>query len=463
MMQPPHNIEAEQQLLGAFLIGHEHTGKVLAEAIHAGGSDLFFDPVHARIFDLIRQKDKAGHLVSPVTLKSAMQEDPGLAQLGGPAYLVRMAGAAVTINHASAFVDMLADLKRKREIVHMMDAARDAITKGEDGADIIAARLEASLLQAEPVGANKPVSMLKAANDALAIANRAYQGEDSGGIKSGIGALDVIVPGFFPGELILLGGRPSMGKTAVALAFALNSARAGHGVCIASLEMTPESMAMRALSNATADMGRSVSYKQMRTGDMDEDQMRAIVAAADGVQILPIHFLPPSYRDIGALMAGVKQVKAKMNGNLRLVVVDYLQLLRGTGRSRYEEITEISIALKAMALQLGVPVIALSQLSRAVEQRDDKRPIMSDLRESGQLEQDADTIMFCYRDEYYIERDRPNETDLEDFAAWQETLSLAKGKLEVIVAKQRQGDIGTARMKFNPATNVIWEEQNPWQ
>jgi replicative DNA helicase len=454
----PANIEAEQQLLGALLLWGNGAGRVMAEAIHAGGASLFHDPVHARIFDVIRDKDKAGHLVSPITLRDAMQADAGLNELGGPAYLVRLAGAAISPAHADAYVDLLADLRRKRDLLAIMSEAQASITRGEDGADIIASRLEASLMQAEPVGASRPVSMLKATTDALVLANKAYQGEDSGAIRSGVLALDRIVPGFFPGELILLGGRPSMGKTAVALTFALNAARAGHGVCIASLEMTPESMAMRALSEATASMGRSVTYKQMRTGLMEEAEMRAVVDVSESVGVLPIHFLPPSYRDIGALLAGVKQVKAKMGGNLRLVVIDYLQLLRGTGKGRYEEITEISIALKAMALQLHVPVIALSQLSRAVEQREEKRPVLSDLRESGQLEQDADTVLFCYRNEYYLERERPDPEELDNFSAWQQAMDAQKNRLEVIVAKQRQGDIGTAHMRFNAATNVIWED-----
>lgn len=452
----PHNIEAEQQLLGSMLLGG--SDKLISEAIHAGGVDLFHDPVHARVFAAIQAKDKAGHLVSPVTLADMFRTDEGMAQLGGGRYLARLAGSAVSTTAAGSYIDLLADLRRKRDIVAILNEAQASIARGEDGSDLIASRLEAALMGAQPVGQNRPVSMLKATTDALEMANKAYQGEDAGGIKSGIGALDGIVPGFFPGELILLGGRPSMGKTAVALAFALNAARSGHGVCIASLEMSPEAMAMRALSEATANIGRGVSYSQMRTGNMSEDEMRAVVRVSESVERLPIHFLPPSYRDIGALMAGVKQVRAKLGGNLRLVVLDYLQLIRGSGKSRYEEITEISIALKAMALQLGVPVLALSQLSRAVEQREDKRPQLSDLRESGQLEQDADTVLFCYRDEYYLERERPEEDSIDELADWQAAMDKQKNVLEVIVAKQRQGEIGTARMRFNAATNLIWED-----
>ena len=454
----PHNVEAEQQLLGAFLVSPDILNRTLSDAIRSGGNDLFHDPVHQRIFAAIRAKDKLGHLVSPVTIRDMMASDAGLDDLGGPRYLVRIAGASIGAASVPDYIRLLADLKRKRELIAGMNAAQAAIAKGEESAHAIASRLEASLMSVDGVGDHRPVSMLSASTDALEAAYKAYHGEESNGISSGIGSLDKIVPGFYPGELILLGGRPSMGKTAVALSFAMNAARAGKGVCIASLEMTPDAMAMRAISEQTSEDGGAVAYSKIRTGDMTEPEFRAVVAAQKRVGELPVHFLPSSYRDIAALVSGVKQVQAKMGGRLRLVIVDYLQLLRGSGRGRYEEITEISIALKGMALQLGLPVIALSQLSRAVEQREDKRPQMSDLRESGQLEQDADTILFCYRGEYYLEREKPDERDLDEAHAWNEAMARVKGELEVIVAKQRQGEIGTAKMKFNPATNTIWDD-----
>ncbi len=454
----PHNVEAEQQLLGAMLINPQGLSRLVSDAVTSGGADLFYDPVHARIFTEIVAKDRSGNLVSPVTLRETFKADHGLAELGGPAYLARMAGAAISAFAATSYVELLADLRRKRDLIAVISDAQGAIARGEDSADLVASRLEAALMAVQPVGATRPVSMLAASTDALEMAYKAYQGDDSGAVKSGLPALDKIVPGFFPGEMILLGGRPSMGKTAVALSFALNAARAEYGVCIASLEMTPASMAQRALSEATVTLGNPVSYKQMRTGNMTEREMRTVADAAKVIEALPIQFLPASYRDIGALMAGVKQAKAKMGGNLRLVIVDYLQLLRGTGRGRYEEITEISIALKALAMQLSVPVLALSQLSRAVESRDEKRPVLSDLRESGQLEQDADAVMFCYRDEYYLERERPKDDDLEGYTKWFSAIDAQRNRLEVIVVKQRQGEIGTAHMMFNAATNAIWED-----
>lgn len=248
-----------------------------------------------------------------------------------------------------------------------------------------------------------------------------------------------------------------MGKTGVALSIALNAARAGHGVCIASLEMNPEAMAMRALSEATANARNAVYYSKMRRGDMSEPQIDTLRKCAIEVANLPITFLPRNFADIGALMAGAKQAQRTMQGGMSLMVIDYAQLLQSKAQNRYEQITEISIALKRLAGQMNVPVLALSQLSRAVEQRDDKRPMLSDLRESGQLEQDADTVMFCYRDEYYLEREKP--ADMEQMEAWESSMRQAANRLEIIVAKQRQGEIATARVRFNPATNLIWEDR----
>jgi replicative DNA helicase len=457
----PQSLEAEQQVLGAVLLTNAETPGFSA-AMQSGGASLFLDPVHGRIFEHCQRKAGQGFLVSPITVADVMRDDDGLRELGGGAYLVRLAGSTINAAHSASYVSMLADLRRKRDLIAMLNEAQAAIAQGNDPADAIAGRIEAALMNADPVGMSRPVSLAAALTGATTMIAAAYNGDDGGVLKTGLASLDGIVPGFYPGELILLGGRPSMGKSAVASCIATRAARAGKGVCIASLEMTPESMAMRIVSEATADRGSGVSYAAMRKGEMSEAQFRAVLDVTQkDIGDWPIHFLPPSYRDIGAIYAGVKQVKQKLGGNLGLVIVDYLGLIKGEGRSRYEEITNISIALKGLALQLGVPVLALSQLSRAVESREDKRPQLSDLRESGQLEQDADTVLFCYRDEYYLEREAPPNDDLELFTKWDEARIRAKNRLEVIVAKQRQGEIGTAHMMFNPALNVIWEGSHP--
>lgn len=290
------------------------------------------------------------------------------------------------------------------------------------------------------------------------MAIEAYQGTNSDLVRFGIPALDDIIPGLYPGELTLLGGRPAMGKSAVALTMALNAARAGHGVAIASLEMTPAAMAQRALSEASAQYGCAVPYVDMRTGIMSEDQVRGLVENAEGVGNLPITFLSRAHANVEALSMAVRQI-ARANPKFRLLIVDYAQLLKSSrGRSRYEQVTEISIALKGIAMSLNIPVVALSQLSREVDKRDDKRPVLSDLRESGQLEQDADSVLFCYRPEYYLAQTDPGSKDLDKQANWQIELEEARGKLEIGVAKQRMGQTGVAHCRCALATNTVWSE-----
>ena len=451
----PMNIEAEQAVLGQLLLAPDHIGAVSAR----GGRDLFGDGFHGDIFDAMADRHKSGRLVSPVTMREVALAMPGFEHVGGVGYLARLAGAAIGIAALPGYLDTLADLSRKRTLIMAMREAHEAIGRGEDAAGLIAGRLEAAMLASAPMGgAEGPVPMIKAVSLALEQVSAAYRGEALDVVHSGIPALDHMIGGFYPGELILIGGRPSMGKTGLALSIALNAARAGHGVCIASLEMNPEAMAIRALSEATAQTRNAVNYSDMRRGNMTEPQVEALRRCAKGVADLPITFLPRQYSDIGALFAGAKQAHRSTQGGLKLFVVDYAQLLRSQAKGRYEQITEISIALKELSGQLNIPVIALSQLSRSLESREDKRPMLSDLRESGQLEQDADAVLFCYRDEYYVERMRPAEdADDADRMLWNDAMAKAKNRLEIIVAKQRQGAIGTAHVGFNPALNLTWD------
>lgn len=451
----PHNVEAEQQLLGALLDNSER----LEQLGPSAGPDLFYDPVHAAIFEKIRERHKIGELVSFVAMKPWADGHEGVRELGGAAYLARLAGNALQTSAAPKYAEMLADWKAKRDLLAIIDEAKASLRQDDSSASTIAGKMEAALLASSIAPTAKgPVSMMAATTKALDETARAYAGEETNAISSGIPNLDRLIGGFYPGELILLAGRPSMGKTAVALCMASANARAGKGVAVASLEMSPESLAYRVISEATSLNKDAVQYASMRRGQMSERHMRSVVEAAKDVAQLPIQILPQEYRDIGSLFAGAKRAKALLGEvcGLRLLVVDYLQLLRAEGKGRYEQITEISIALKALGAQLGVPVLALSQLSRAVEQREEKRPMLSDLRESGQLEQDADTVLFCYRDEYYLERDRPDEGG-EALEEWQHSMERARNKLEIIVAKQRQGEIGTAHVRFNPALNLIWD------
>ena len=450
MIEMPHSVEAEQQLLGALLLDASRL-----HMIPDACPGWFYDPLHCEIFEVIEKRARADELVSPVAIAAVMDPD-AFAGVNGTGYLARMAGGSISGNQVRDYGSMLADLSDKRALVTAMGTALREIGSGSTAADV-AGKLEAALIAAAGTGRSGPVSMMKAISDAIEEALAAYRGESTAAIRSGIPALDRMLGGFYPGELILLGGRPSMGKTGVALAIALNAAREGHGVAIASLEMTPASLAMRALSEQTAQSKCAVEYSSMRRGAMSEQHARSMVEASRTVADLPVQILPQTFRDIGALYSGAKQAKRLMRGNMRLLIVDYLQLLKSPARTRIEQITEISIALKSLAAQLDVPIIALSQLSRAVESREEKRPVLSDLRESGQLEQDADTVLFCYRDEYYLDRDEPDISDAEAHDAWRHAKEHARNKLEIIVSKQRQGEVGTAHVRFNPALNLIWE------
>lgn len=450
----PYIAEAEQAVLGMLLLRPENAGQVA----RAGGAGLFFDPAHSELFTAIADRERAGLFVSPIAMAEWAQSNDLLEQLGGAKYLPRLAGAAPGNAQFPFYLDMLADLAAKRRILDATREAAVAISKGEEQAGAIAGRLEAALMVAQPLRSAAPVTMHRAVTGAVAQVVAAQSGETTQAVFSGIPALDRIVTGFYAGELILLGGRPSMGKTAVALSMALNIARAGHGVVICSLEMTPEAMALRAISEATAQSRNAVKYADMRSGNMAPHQAESFKAAARVVSDLPITFLSREFSDIGALLSGAKQARRILGDNMRLFIVDYAQLLQAKAANRYEEITKISIALKSLAAQLDVPVLALSQLSRKVEDRQDKRPTLADLRESGQLEQDADAVMFCYRDEYYLEREQPDIHDVASHDAWRASMDRARNRLEIIVAKQRQGSIGTARVRCNPALNLIWED-----
>ena len=447
------SIEAEQMTLGLLLLRNE----LIPAAIQKGGAALFCDPVHAAIFESMVERHQQNALASPVTISDAMRGHDGLTELGGGRYLVKLAGASISSCALPDYLNLLADWRRKRDILGAMAQANREIMRDDVPADDVAARLEAALVASEPAGRDGPVSMLAAVNTAMQHVMAAYHGDEGRAIKTGIGRLDEIIGAMFPGDLVYLGGRPSMGKTALALSIALNVARSGHQVAIASLEMTPDAMAMRAISEQTALQGRAVEYASMRRGDMAEFHAESAVRAAQIVGELPINFLPRQYNDIGALAAGVKQLARR--GDLRLIVVDYLQLMRSNIRGNTnEQVSDLSKNLKALAMQLEVPVLALSQLSRAVEQREDKRPVLSDLRDSGSIEQDADTVLFCYRDEYYLSREEPEMDDHEAHEAWQAAMEKKRNRLEIIVPKQRAGQIGTARVRCNPALNLVWED-----
>lgn len=448
-----HNVEAEQALLGAALLNNEVVDRVAGVMKPAD----IFDPVHREIWDRILTRRSQDMLASPVTLRTDFEGHQGLAALGGPEYLARLGGAAISIFAAKDYAAVISGLAAKRRLAERLTAAiADLEDPDKDAATVLGA-VEAHSLTEDAAKGAEIISFATATKAALKTANDAHLGDGPAVMKTGIRKLDEMIGGFHPGDLVILGGRPGMGKSSLALALALNAAREGFGVAFASLEMTAESLALRAISEQTDRCGLGVPYAAARKGQLQDGAFDDFRRAALDIHQLPIRIIPPSVRDLGGLYAAVRRIVKQCEAKgipFGAVVVDYLQLLRVERRSRFEEITEISIALKQMALQFNIPVIALSQLSRQVEQRDDKRPTMSDLRESGQLEQDADLILFCYRDEYYHRREEPEKYD-PDYPAWREALEACAGWMDIIVAKQRMGETGHVMVRYDEKTNAI--------
>ncbi len=408
----PHSIEAEQQLLGAILTNNDLFDRV-ASIVRA---DHFYDPVHARIFETASARIAKNNLASPVTLKAFMEDDSGLAELGGPAYLVRLAGAAISSFAVRDYAEMIYDLAIRRELITVgNDIAAKAArvdVDSEPKEQIVDAEQKLYALAEQGQTEQGFQSFLTAVTDAVKVANAAYQREGGlAGVSTGLVDMDKKLGGLHRSDLLILAGRPSMGKTSLATNVAFNIARAykkgitasgeegaidGGVVGFFSLEMSAEQLATRILSEVA-----EIPSNQIRRGDFTESEFRRIVDAAKELESAPLFIDDTPALPISQLAARARRLK-RTHG-LDALFIDYLQLVRGTGRSenRVNEISEITMGLKAIAKELDIPVIALSQLSRQVENREDKRPQLSDLRESGSIEQDADVVMFVFREEYY--------------------------------------------------------------
>ncbi|WP_394346475.1 replicative DNA helicase [Tabrizicola caldifontis] len=469
----PHNIEAEQQLLGAILTNNEVFDRIsaLVRAEH------FFDPVHQRIFEVAAARIQKNALASPVTLKAFLEDDPGLKELGGPAYLVRLAGAAISAYAARDYAQMVYDLAVRRELIQLGRniAARAARVEvaSEPKDQIIEAEQRLYKLGEQGVAERGFQSFLKAVTDAVNVANAAYQ-RDGGlaGISTGLIDMDRKLGGLHPSDLLILAGRPSMGKTSLATNIAFNIAKAykrgrlpdgtegaveGGVVGFFSLEMSAEQLAARILSEAS-----EVPSEQIRRGDMTEAEFRRFVEAAKALESCPLYIDDTPALPISQVAARARRLK-RTHG-LDVLFIDYLQLLKGSSKdNRVQEVSEITQGLKAIAKELNIPVVALSQLSRQVEAREDKRPQLSDLRESGSIEQDADVVMFVFREEYYREREKPGDHELEKMAQWQALMESVHGKAEVIIGKQRHGPIGTVELSFEGRFTRFGNLAKPWQ
>ncbi len=470
----PHSIEAEQQLLGAILTNNDVYDRV-ASII---GPQHFYDPVHARIYEVAAARIAKNALASPVTLKAFLEEDEGLRELGGPAYLVRLAGAAISAFAVRDYAQMIYDFAIRRELMRLgQDISTRAATidvASEPREQIVEAEQKLYKLSEQGQTESGFQSFLKAVTDAVNVANAAYQREGGlAGISTGLIDMDKKLGGLHRSDLLILAGRPSMGKTSLATNIAFNIAKTyrrgrlpdgsegsieGGVVGFYSLEMSAEQLAARILSEAA-----EVPSEQIRRGDMTETEFRRFVDAAKSLESCPLYIDDTPALPISQLAARARRLK-RTHG-LDVLIVDYLQLVRpATAKdSRVNEVSEITQGLKAIAKELDIPVIALSQLSRQVENREDKRPQLSDLRESGSIEQDADVVMFVFREEYYAEREKPSDDQLDKMAEWQARMEKLHGKAEVVIGKQRHGPIGTVELSFEGRFTRFGNLVKPWQ
>ena len=470
----PHNIEAEQQLLGAILTNNDVYDRVAAII----GPQHFYEPTHARIFEVAASRIAKNNLASPVTLKAFLEDDEGLKELGGPAYLVRLAGAAISSFAARDYAQMIYDLAIRRELIalgrEISDKAAKVDVASEPKEQIVEAEQALYALGEQGQADSGFQSFLRAVTDAVNVANAAYQ-RDGGlaGISTGLIDMDKKLGGLHRSDLLILAGRPSMGKTSLATNIAYNIAKAyqkgplpdgsegatnGGVVGFYSLEMSAEQLAARILSEAS-----EVPSEQIRRGDMTEEEFRRFVEAAKQLEACPLYIDDTPALPISQLAARARRLK-RTHG-LDVLFVDYLQLVRpATAKdSRVNEVSEITQGLKAIAKELDIPVVALSQLSRQVENRDDKRPQLSDLRESGSIEQDADVVMFVYREEYYKEREKPGDHELDKMQVWMDEMEALQGKAEVIIGKQRHGPIGHIELSFEGRFTRFGNLVKPWQ
>jgi len=455
----PHNAEAERQLLGAILVNNETFYRVsdFLEPHH------FFVPPHQDIYEKISQLIRAGKTASPITLKTFYPADTQIADLSATQFLLRLAADAASVINAEDYGQTIYELALRRNLIRigedMVNIAYDAPIDVPPNQQIDDA--ERRLFELAETGRSEGgfVSFGDALSETIEMAHAAYNREGAlSGISTGLREMDRLLGGLQHSDLVVLAGRPAMGKTSLATNIAYNIAEAyqaeeqpdgtlktvnGGIVGFFSLEMSAEQLATRIISEQT-----EISSSKIRRGDITEAEFEQLVAATQHMQTVPLHVDQTGGISIASLVAKARRLKRQKG--LDLLVVDYIQLLSGSSKNqgnRVQEITEITTGLKALAKELHVPIIALSQLSRQVENRDDKRPQMSDLRESGSIEQDADVVLFVYREEYYLSKTEP-DPDTPEYAAWEAKHNAAKGKAEVIIAKQRHGPTGTANLHF---------------
>ncbi len=461
----PQNIEAEQALLGAILANNKAFEKV-SEFLKP---QHFADSMHAKIFEVISKLITRGHVADVITLKNYFEQDGTLDDVGGIKYLIKLADSATPLTNAEYYAQFIYDKYLRRELIATgFDIVNNA-TKEDIDSDATEQieQAEKKLFELSNQGDINGgfVDFSQALTSSLTHIEQAYQKDGKiSGLPTSLDALDNKTGGLNNSDLIIIAGRPAMGKTALATNIAYNVAEymmhakdldeKSRGVAFFSLEMSADQLASRILSTVTQTNGH-----KMRTGELDSAEFTRIAAAVRELEKVPLYIDDTPGLNINSIRTRARRLKR--NKGLGCIVIDYIQLINGTGSKRSEgnrvqELSEISRGLKILAKELNLPVIALSQLNRGVEQRDDKRPVMSDLRESGSIEQDADIVMFVYRENYYLQNEEPQQKPSETpehlqkrMEEWEARKRATQNVAEVIIGKQRHGPTGTVQLFWN--------------
>jgi len=449
--QMPCNVEAEQAVIGSILVSND----IYDEVSSIVDAQKFFDPIHAKIFSTIEMLISKGLLANPITLKNYFENNEGLKELGGQEYLIQITKFSTSLKQAIDYANIIQEMHVRRELIKISESVLDNASNVDEtntsGEEMIQ-NAEKSLFDlAERGHFNRSfIKFDKALKQTIEMAEIAHKNEEGiVGVPTGLTDLDSRLGGLHKQDLIIIAGRPSMGKTALATNIAFHAAKniekkeSKSTVAFFSLEMSSEQLSTRILSEQSL-----IRSDDIRKGKVTEQEFVKFIETSKNISELPLYIDETPAISIAAISNRSRRIK-RLHG-LELIVVDYIQLMRSIGSKEYnrvQEISEITQGLKALAKELDVPVLALSQLSRAVEQRDDKKPQLADLRESGSIEQDADVVMFVYRESYYLERKEPAEGSMEH-AEWQQKMEEIERLAEIQIGKQRHGPTGKVKVGF---------------
>jgi len=445
----PNNIEAEQAVIGSILVSND----IFDEISTIISNINFYDPMHQKIYEAIESLIYKGMLANPITLKNYFEKDDMLNEVGGTEYLVKLTRFSGSTKQAIDYAKVIHEMYLRRELVLISDnLSSETLNSKEQNAEKIIENTEKSLFDLAERGSFSQ-SFLKfnqALDQTIEMATLAMK-NDKGivGVPTGLTDLDEKLGGLHKSDLVILAGRPSMGKTALATNIAYHAAQnimskqEKSSVAFFSLEMSSEQLSTRILSEQAR-----IKSDDIRRGKVTEEEINRYIETSRNIYNLPLFIDETPAITIATLSNRARRIKRLFG--VSLVVVDYIQLMRSASNrtdNRVQEISEITQGLKALAKELNVPILALSQLSRAVEQRDDKQPQLADLRESGSIEQDADVVMFVYREAYYLERKQPKLGSIEH-AEWQSKMNDVNGLADIILGKQRHGPTGTIKVEF---------------